>query len=321
MGATSQPQPLSRFLVPVDGSESGKNAAYLAGSLAVSLGDRVKGITLLHVLAGGYLSRHMVNIDKRTEYILENISFKKLRQEYVERECAPFMEECASVLRALGVKAPVDQKVLDGRPADKIIEEAESGAYSTIIMGRRGLSPVKELLLGSVTSKILHLSHHPSLYVVGQDMPDEKTCLVPGILIPVDGSSCSMAAVREAAVFGKGMPDCVNKIVLLRVIDLATYEERTSKGESPEADAEKILSQAAQILMDAGISEHKVKKVAKYGRPVTTILDLAAEEDINIIIIGRYGRSALKDMFVGGVSSQVLHRAEKPSVAIVNVER
>jgi len=46
-----------------------------------------------------------------------------------------------------------------------IIDEAHSG-YATIVLGRRGLSGVKEFILGSVSQKVLHLARDISVIVV-----------------------------------------------------------------------------------------------------------------------------------------------------------
>ena len=46
-----------------------------------------------------------------------------------------------------------------------IINEAHSG-YDTIVLGRRGLSGVKEFILGSVSQKVLHLARDISVIVV-----------------------------------------------------------------------------------------------------------------------------------------------------------
>ena len=46
-----------------------------------------------------------------------------------------------------------------------IIDEAHSG-YDTIVLGRRGLSGVKEFILGSVSQKVLHLARDISVIVV-----------------------------------------------------------------------------------------------------------------------------------------------------------
>jgi len=49
--------------------------------------------------------------------------------------------------------------------ARDIIDEARSG-YDTIVVGRRGLSGVKDFIFGSVSQKLLHLAKDVSIIVV-----------------------------------------------------------------------------------------------------------------------------------------------------------
>jgi nucleotide-binding universal stress UspA family protein len=49
--------------------------------------------------------------------------------------------------------------------AGDILKEAAEG-YDTIVMGRRGLSGIKEFLLGSVSQKVIHGSKNISLVLV-----------------------------------------------------------------------------------------------------------------------------------------------------------
>jgi len=49
--------------------------------------------------------------------------------------------------------------------AQDIVSEARSG-YDLIIMGRRGLSPVREMFLGSISTKVIHLATDISVLIV-----------------------------------------------------------------------------------------------------------------------------------------------------------
>jgi nucleotide-binding universal stress UspA family protein len=49
--------------------------------------------------------------------------------------------------------------------ARDIIKEAESG-YNVIVMGRRGVSGIKEFILGSVSQKVFNLAKDTSVLVV-----------------------------------------------------------------------------------------------------------------------------------------------------------
>jgi nucleotide-binding universal stress UspA family protein len=56
----------------------------------------------------------------------------------------------------------------------------------------------------------------------------------------------------------------------------------------------------------------------RIGTPSDEILREAEEGDHNLIIMGRKGRTAMKDLILGGVSSTVLQRCQNPTVAIVS---
>jgi nucleotide-binding universal stress UspA family protein len=60
-----------------------------------------------------------------------------------------------------------DTMVVVGDPVDVIIEVARSRGYDHIVMGNRGLSPVQELLLGSVSEKVTREAHCPVTIVRG----------------------------------------------------------------------------------------------------------------------------------------------------------
>jgi nucleotide-binding universal stress UspA family protein len=49
--------------------------------------------------------------------------------------------------------------------ARDIVDEAKSG-YDTVVMGRRGLSAIKEFFLGSVSQKVLHSAGDLSVVIV-----------------------------------------------------------------------------------------------------------------------------------------------------------
>ena len=314
-------EPLTSFLLPVDGSEPSKRAVRFSACLAAALGDRVKTITLLRVLAGGYLKRHLADMAKvrvKGEIIESNI-FKTSRQEHISENIKPMLEEVETELKKFGAKAPVDQKIVDGVPAEQILQIAQEGDYSTIIMGRRGISAAREVLLGSVTASLLHKPVHQSVYVTGAKVENLKAdaCPIPRILVPLDGSPHAVAAIREAAILAKCYGDALAEVTLLHVIDLARY----AKSEDTNQSQEDILNEAQQIFTDNGVSESKIVSVVEYGSPGEVILNAAREKQTNLIIIGRRGRSTFQELFMGSVSRQVVQRCTDATVGVVSGEK
>jgi nucleotide-binding universal stress UspA family protein len=55
----------------------------------------------------------------------------------------------------------VHEELLEGPPAEAILRVAETRNSDLIVMGTRGLGSLRGLLLGSVSSKVVHHAHCP----------------------------------------------------------------------------------------------------------------------------------------------------------------
>ncbi|NWF75538.1 MAG: universal stress protein [Nitrospirae bacterium] len=311
--------PIPKILLPVDGSKHSKKAVQFAGCLGRAIGKSLSGITLLRVLTGGYLSRHMVNIDFRTKVLVkESDVFKRIRQVHINQNINPFLDESEKILRDSGIEATIERLILDGDTANEIIRTADEGSFSAIIMARRGLSELKWIFVGSVTSKVIHAATKQTVYIVGKKTSKPKTCPIPKILIPVDGSAYSLKGVEHVACLTYPFKESLDRITLLRVVNVALYMERLKGGIDPEIEANQILSDAEKIFVDSGFSEGLIETAIAIGKPAEEILKKADEGEYNLIVMGRKGRTAFKDIVIGGVSSTVLQRCQNQTVAIVS---
>ncbi len=81
----------------------------------------------------------------------------------------PSFDKAKAALISQGVVPErIHQKITPGAgsPAMAIMEEAKSGGYDTIIVGRRGLSRVEEFMMGRVSSKIINMAKDKTVWVV-----------------------------------------------------------------------------------------------------------------------------------------------------------
>ncbi|PQP34073.1 hypothetical protein C6A37_09660, partial [Desulfobacteraceae bacterium SEEP-SAG9] len=76
--------------------------------------------------------------------------------------------------------------------ARDIIREAEEG-YGAVVIGRKGMGTYKEIVVGSVTHKIVEKASFLPVLMIGQIPPDEN------ILVPIDSSEGAMRAVEYVA--------------------------------------------------------------------------------------------------------------------------
>jgi nucleotide-binding universal stress UspA family protein len=310
--------PIPKILLPVDGSEDAKRAVQFIGCLGTFLGKGLSGVTILRVLTGGYLSRHMANIDFRAADIVKDSAvFKRVRDEHVEQNIRPLLSETEKSLKDAGVVAPIEKLVTDGDAANEIIRVANEGKFSTIVMARRGLAQAGGFL-GSVTGKVMHAAGRQTVYIVGQQVYKDQACPIPNILVPVDGSSYSIKGVEHAACLAGNLGGSLRGITILRVINMALYMERLKRGVDPEGEAQTILQEAKDVFLRTGVSESLITTKANMGTPAEEIQKEAEAGDYSLIVMGRKGRGALKEMLLGGVSSTVLHRCEKPTIVLVS---
>ncbi len=147
--------------------------------------------------------------------------WQKIRHRYLEEEIKPLLTQGQELLIQHGFRAPIELKIVEGKIGDQILEVAQNGNYSTIIMGRRGLSPVKELLLGSATHHVLTRATGLTVFIVGPEHTDSLDRPIFPLLLPVDGSEASLEAVRQAAALAQACKTQDPRITLMHVLDLA----------------------------------------------------------------------------------------------------
>jgi nucleotide-binding universal stress UspA family protein len=130
--------PFHRIVVAIDGSEPAERALALAVELARTGGDGT--LTLVTAISG-------------LEMVLD------AEQQGAERGLA----ERAERLRGQGLR--VETAVRVGAAPDVVTEVAEATAADLVMAGSTGKGAVQRALLGSVTTRLLHLLRRPLLVV------------------------------------------------------------------------------------------------------------------------------------------------------------
>jgi nucleotide-binding universal stress UspA family protein len=312
-----RPYPFTRILIPYDGSPSAQKALEWAAHLARAERDEVEQITLLRVIGGSYLARHIQNVDLRVTRMDQVAAWRRMRQHHLDHEILPLLEEGKRSLQEKGVEAPIETRVAEGKIGEEIIGLAGEEGYNTIVIGRRGLSPVKGLLLGSVTRQVLSLARKMTVFVVGQEVAFNPASPISPLLLPVDGSDPSLAAVQQGAALAQSFKDSTPQLTLLHVIDFVLLDIAYAEGNGLLIEeGVKTLATSRRILEEAGLQDMVAEKFLA-GHPQRVIAQEAEEGHYTLILMGARGLSALKQLVLGSVSSEVLHGISRPIVGIV----
>lgn len=137
---------MRRILLPFDGSVHALHAAqYLAGLVA----------------EGMKLQVHVLNVQESPPYALSMADESGIRliEHALRNEGHTVVLKAAEVLAAASV--PHQLHVHIGIVAESVVSHAESLGCESIMMGCRGLGALTDLVLGSIATRVVHLSPLP----------------------------------------------------------------------------------------------------------------------------------------------------------------
>jgi nucleotide-binding universal stress UspA family protein len=201
---------------------------------------------------------------------------------------------------------PATKVLRTGSPAEVIITTAEEERIDLIVMGARGLGPIKERILGSVSHRVLTSAPCAKLIVNGPMRALRE------VLLPLSGSFDTEEALRFLQ--SKPFREPVD-LTLLTVLPsvrppwpLAAAAAETLEQRELES-ARQFLEHTATRLHALG---YQARSQVLLGMPVESILTHAQKHKADLILMGSRGRQGVSRFLLGSVSHAVLHQAPCP---------
>ena len=143
------------------------------------------------------------------------------------------------------------------------------------------------------------------------------------IVVPTDFSEYSKKSLRYAVEFARNFRA---EILLIYVIEPIAYPADFSFGQIALPNMETELRQRAeaqlQRLIEAEIQDQIVARFSvRSGKPSTEIVQLAAEENADLIIIATHGHGGLEHVLFGSTAERVIRKAPCPVLSIREKEK
>lgn len=278
---------LDRLLVATDGSDSARRAVDVAASIA-SAADA--SLDLVHVTSADGPDR------PDEDAVLAAVS------DLVDAS-----------------DASVTPHVLEGEPADRIAAFAAERDADLLVLGRHGLSGVRERLLGNVTNRVLRSSERPVLAVPASDEPFE----VSDVLVPTDGSEAAAWAVPVGAALARRLDARVH---VCHVVDLQTVAGPFSAGGVTDEEVERFeergreaIDRIAGLIRDEA-PECSVTTAVVRDTPEDGIRTYVEDRGIDLVAMSSRGESSAVARVLGSVADRVLRTVDVPVLVTTSGE-
>jgi nucleotide-binding universal stress UspA family protein len=306
-----------KVIIAVDESIHSKHAM----EYAVQVAETVREIDFVLIHIQPIISLYLM--DEAMKNPKAKVELEKVYQK--NREVSQkLLEECKEHMVRKGIDlncVEIISQIRHHNIAEDILKLAESKPYDAILMGRRGITGLQELIMGSVTSNLLISSHVTPIWVVDGRVRSKE------ILVAVDGSSQSLRVVDHLSyIFSK------NREIQLQflnvepwigdICEINTDPVQTAELERAILDSNKkcitdFSAKAVGILKKAGLAENQIsfRKIKKKYFTGNAIIDEAKKGGFGTVVIGKTSTGSKNHL--GKVASRIIQKLSDAAVWVV----
>jgi len=227
----------------------------------------------------------------------------------------------------------VQLKLNSDDPAMDIVGEAKQKNIGTIVLGRRGLSPVETILVGSVSRRVAEYSGAISVWVV--DAPLNQT---QKVLIAVQGVPGGRMLNRHAAENTSPLPYSEYAFVHImppmppylwddgHILDPAERAARKAQIDKWQSDYkrqfEDVMAEGKNALIQNGIRAENITMRVEPARIgiARDLLDEIAREHYQMVMIGKKSLQKKTPFLLGSFANKLLQNAKGVILCLVGSE-
>ena len=277
----------TKILALVDGSTYATSVCHAAAWIAGRLGG---GVDLLHILPDAHAKgtgdlSGALTLGARTALMEELVTLDAQRAKLAAKQGHAILDDAAALLAGDGV-TPVEQKLRHGDLIETLT--ALMPEVRALVIGKRGEGSAGAFdHLGSNLERIIRSATVPVFVAAREFRPIQK------VLIAYDGSASADRAVE-------------------RMAQSPVFEGLTAVLVYAGADTPAVRSQmnAAQSRLAAGGLQAFI--AIEPGEPETALERKIAAEGFDLLVMGAYGHSRLRNLIIGSTTTAMIRACKVP---------
>jgi nucleotide-binding universal stress UspA family protein len=274
-----------------------------ARALLAAMADRAKvDLTVMSVTETGFPT-------------LEHLPTSLDPLEARRTDAVKIVDAAVESLRAEGFRAT--GRTTEGHVGDAIVRAVEEDWYDITVMGAGSRNWLGQLLLGSVSTYVLH-SSPSSVLIVHEASPSSPV----RILLGTDGSRGSDRAIRSITQMADPERCAVTALAVAPTAPMVLPVPGSTASFDPKVAAEidrdvteragRLAQRGATQLQDAGL---KVESRVAHGHPTEQLLKEAEAGSFDLIAVGSQGSGPVGRALLRSVSDQVVRHARATLIA------
>lgn len=219
---------------------------------------------------------------------------------------------------------PIGGAHYDVKLEDQMLEETQAKAKAILdgfarICDERKINAILHADTGSPVSELIEESKFHDFIVIGKRTSFEYDAnetygtlerVLKNGLIPVLAVSDSVREIKNVLVaYDNSIPasKAVHMFLLLGIWGACDITLLTVNNDA--AAAQELLGNLGGFFESYGI---KPTLATRNGHPDTVVKSYIAENDIDMLVMGAYGRKSVREFFVGSVTYHLIHETEIP---------
>jgi nucleotide-binding universal stress UspA family protein len=291
------------ILVPLDGSQ----LAECVLPHLIAIADDETRITLTRVMD--------MESESTTEQPVSPLDWQILRA-----EVDAYLERVANTLRAEKI-TQVEYAILEGSPAEAVIEYAQKSEVNLILLSSHGKSGVSRWNVSSVVRKIVDRSLLSTMVIRAYNFESMNLGAIhyQQILVPLDGSMRAELSLTTAASLAQRHG---SRLVLIHIIPRPELIQRVPPTAEDQEITERLVDRAKEIAEKYFEQLHSRVPVEfdhqiHISTDVTnTIHRIVTKQEIDLLVLSAHGHSADSMRSYGNVTGALIEYGTTPLITI-----